>query len=140
MAGKDIISSHFLQQQPVNIHYSTHTTTMRNTGFNDDETMATIDSEDIDDNGNTIFDLIDRENSRYMKQKGAIRGQLDKEYFHHTQNMQAIWQSFGVQVSFDRNSKPPKLSTKRKKYIKEKVRVWSLTHPQSACKLGKMKK
>ena len=111
-----------------------------NTIFDDDETMVTVDSEDVDDNGNTIFDLIDRENTRYMQQKRALQVRLDKEYFHHTQNLQAIWQSFGVQVSFRKHSKPSKLFTKQKQYIKEKVRVWSLTDPQSACKLGKMKK
>ena len=91
-----------------------------------------MDPRDVDDNGVSIFDMIDRENSRFMARKRELHQDMAIEQFHHAQNIQAIWASFGVQYTFSRPP-PKKLSAKTKRNIKKRVKQWSRTDPASGC-------
>ena len=102
---------------------------------------GSLDPLDVDDNGHSIFEYIDVENTRYLRQKAKLHSQffylqskLLKEDFQHKQNLRAIWLSFGVQASFGHEQKKTKLTARQKKSIKKKVKLWSKTDPQSGCK------
>ena len=98
-----------------------------------DDNEDHMDPRDVNDHGVSIFDMIDRENTRFMGRKREINQAMEKEYFHHAQNLRAIWASFGVHYNTMPRAKPQKLSGKTKCNIKKRVLKWSLTDPASGC-------
>ena len=111
------------------------------TASSEDESL---DPRDVDENGHSIFEFIDVENTRHLRKNADIRcrranlhDELLKEKFQHKQNMQAIWLAFGVQTSFGMEPKQPKLSATQKRRIRKRVIDWADTDPRSGCKLPK---
>jgi len=101
------------------------------TRYNDNEDQ--MDPRDVNDHGVSIFDMIDRENTRFMGRQREINQEMAKEYFHHAQNLRAIWASFGVHYNAMSRAKPHKISAKTKRNIKKRVLKWSQTDPASGC-------
>lgn len=81
-----------------------------------------IDPEDINDNGESFFELIDRENSNYMNQVRELEQKLAQLKHVHRNNIEKIWQSFGIKV---RTDKKTKLTEKKKRQIRKKIQRWS---------------
>lgn len=102
----------------------------------DDEEM--LDIADINADGNLYFDMVDEENKRHMDRVRELKRQMEeieqlrhKEVFYHHQNMATICASFGLPYQ-RKGTIRRKLSKKRKKFIRRKVRIWSQSNPQSA--------
>lgn len=91
----------------------------------DEETKP--DASEINSNGQSIFDLIDLENSRFMRRKEEINQfNLENERIHN-QQMVLIWASFGVpnkDMPMIHKEKQP-LTAKEKLVIKERVKEWA---------------
>lgn len=82
-----------------------------------------IEPEDIDENGITFFEHIDRENTRHLRAMEQLQRLMEDENCLHRQNCQSIRATFGLLPP------PPvirPLTAKLRNGIKEQVRMWSL--------------
>lgn len=80
------------------------------------------DALDFNAVGESFFDLIDKENARFGKELLALEQRIQQQRHQHQQNVQKIWESFGIHP---RQTPNIRLTSKIKSQIRQRVRKWA---------------